>query len=277
MATTVDIMQTYDQSDVNDYSIAEGIHLIHAQTNVLQLLLPKVQENAIKVEHIEDTVPKLFSALAATIDSTDQTSIDVTAGHGTDRFADADNVDTIIKIDDEYMVVTARTTDNLTVTRGHNSSTAAVHASSANIWIINQINTEGADAHQAVGRPRTRPYNNIQTLERAIEITGLQEAVGKLGGISSEMNYQIQLKMIELSDALEMNLIRGTRQDGATSTQQTMGGLETMITTYATSDAGTVSTTDIEAPSPRRTASSLSPRKPETCHPAAHCSRSRSD
>lgn len=243
----VDIMQTYDQSDVNDYSIADGIHMIHASTNVLQLLLAKVQENAIKVEHIEDEVPKLFSALAATIDSTDQTSIDVTATHGDDRFADADNVNTVIKIDSEYMLVTARTTDNLTVTRGHGSSTAAVHASSANIWIVNQVNTEGADAHSAVGTARTRPYNNIQTLERAIEVTGLQEAVLKLGGISSEMNFQIQKKMIELSDALEMNLVRGVRVDGASSTQQTMGGLETMVTTNSTSDSGTVSTDDIEA------------------------------
>ena len=247
MATRVDLLQTYQQSTANQYSIAPGIHMIHAQTNLVQQLLPKVQEAAIKVEWIEDEVPKLFSALAATIDSTDQTSIDVTAGHGTDRFADAASVDTVIKVDSEYMLVTARTTDNLTVTRGFNSTTAATHANSAKVWIVAQINTEGADANSAVATVRTRPYNNIQTLERSIEITGLQEAVEHLGGISSEMNYQIQKRMIELSDELEMNLIRGTRRDGATTTEQLMGGLETMITTNATSDSGTVSTDDIEA------------------------------
>lgn len=247
MATRVDLLQSYQQSTANEYSIADGIHMIHAQTNFLQQILPKVPESAIKIEWIQDEVPKLFSALAATIDSTDQTSIDIVTDHGSDRFADVANVDTVIKIDDEYLLVTGRTTDSLTVENGFNSSTAATHASGAKIWIIAQINTEGADANKGVATVRTRPYNNIQTLERAIEVSGLQEAVEHLGGISSEMNYQIQKKMIELSDELEMCLIRGTRRDGASTTEQLMGGLETMISTNATSDSGSVSTPDIEA------------------------------
>ncbi len=250
MAIVTDLMQSYDQSNVNDYTVAEGIHLVSPTDTPLQLMLPKIQVGSAKNEWIEDELTAQTTTLAATIATTTATTASVAAGDGTDKFPpDVSTYNVVIRIDQEYMLVTSISTDDLTVTRGYGSTTKATHASGATIHIISQMEHEGADGKQAVARARTRPSNYVQTLSRTVEVSGVQEAIKKLGGITSEIDYQIMQAMRQLALELEKTIVMGVKSqtgDGS-STFRTMGGLWAQINTNRTSDSGSIDTAAIEA------------------------------
>ncbi|MFH1741096.1 MAG: DUF5309 family protein [bacterium] len=249
MANIIDLMQTYDQSDTNDYSIADGIHSISPVESLFQRMLPKVPASAIKHEWIEDALIERRSTTAATIANTTDVTFDVAAGDGALVFPDAANVDTTIRVDQEVMLVTGRATDTLTITRGYGSTTKSTHAAGAKIIVISQHEHEGADGKTAIAQARTRPANYLQTLSRTVEVTGVQEAVAKLGGVDSEMNYEIVKAMKELANELEDTIINGVlgQVGNGSSTYRTMGGLWAMISTNRNSSSGHISEEVIEA------------------------------
>lgn len=247
MAVVSELMQSYDQSSTNDIFVAEGIHTISPSDTPLQLLLPKVQVSSVNPQWIEDDL----GALTTTLNHADnlnnsETTIDVAAGGG---LLFDDSVDTIIRIDREYMLVTGVSTDALTVaTRPYGSTSAATHAHGSTIHIVAQVEHEGADGKKAKARVRTIPSNYVQTFSRTVEVSGIQEAIRKMGGVTSEINYQIMVAMKQLALELEKTLIMGVKSqvgDGS-SAYRTMGGLFALVT-QATSDSGAVSATDIEA------------------------------
>lgn len=250
MAAITDLMQSYDQSTVNDYTIAEGIHIISPTDTPLQLLLPKVQVGSAKAEWLEDELTGQTTTLAATVANTTDTEITVASGDGTDRFPpDVDIYSVVIRVDQEYMLVTGESSDVMTVTRGYGSTTKATHAANATVHIISQAEHEGADGKKAVARARTRPSNFIQTFSRTVEVSGIQEAVKKLGGITSEVDYQIMQAMRQLALELEKTLVMGVKAqvgDGSSSFR-TMAGLWAMVSTNRTSDSGNIDTDAIEA------------------------------
>ena len=140
MAVITDLMQSYDQSTVNDYTIAEGIHMISPTDTPLQLLLPKVQVGSAKAEWIEDELTGQATTLAATVASTTETEITAASGDGDDKFPpDVDTYNVVIRVDQEYMLVTGKSGDVLTVTRGYGSTTESTHASGAVVHIISQM------------------------------------------------------------------------------------------------------------------------------------------
>jgi hypothetical protein len=246
MAIITDLMKSYDMATTADIWVAEGIHTISPSETPLQLLLPKIQVSEVKAEWIEDDLGSLTTGLATALTDTSGTSVVVTTGDGALKF-DTD-FDTVIRIDREYMLVTAVTTNTLTVTRGYGSSTAATHVINSVIHIVSQLETEGASAKKAKANARTRPSNYVQTFSRTVEVSGIQEAIRKMGGITSEINYQIMIAMRQLSLELEKTLLMGVKSqvgDGS-STYRTMGGLFSMVT-QATSDSGSIATADIEA------------------------------
>jgi len=250
MGVITDLMQTYSQSNTSDYTIAEGIHAISPTDTPLQLLLPKVQVGSVKAEWIEDELTGQTTTLASTIGNTTATQITVANGDGGDKLPpDVSTYNVVIRVDQEYMLVTGKSNDVLTVTRGYGNTTAAVHSSGAKVHIISQMEHEGADGKMAVARSRTRPANYVQTFSRTVEVSGVQEAIKKLGGITSEIDYQIMQAMRQLGLELEKTLIMGVKAqsgDGST-TYRTMAGLWAMISTNRTSDSGSVDTDAIEA------------------------------
>lgn len=243
MAIITDLMQTYDQSDSADIFVAEGIHTISPSDTPLQLLLPKIQVGEVKAEWIEDDLASLSTQLAGALDDA-VTTVNVDDG----TLIDTD-VDTVVRVDQEYMLVTAVGTNALTVTRGYASTTAAAHADNSIVHIVSQLEYEGANGKKARSNVRTRPSNYLQTFSRTIEISGVQEAIKKLGGITSEVDYQIMQSMRQLALELEKTMIMGVKAqvgNGAT-THRTMGGLWAMIQTHRTSDTGAIDTIAIEA------------------------------
>ncbi len=249
MAIITELMQTYDQAVSADIWVAEGIHSISPSDTPLQLLLPKVQVSEIKAEWIEDELIPQKSSLAAAITSTTATSITLATGDAVEKLPpDVNTYNTVIRIDQEYMLVTAVSGDVCTVVRGYGNTTAATHASGATVHIVSQMEHEGANGKKAVTKPRTRPSNYVQTFSRTVEISGVQEAIKKLGGITSEVDYQVLKAMRQLALELEKTLIMGVKAqvgDGSSS-YRTMGGLWSMIQTNRTADSGNIDTSAIE-------------------------------
>lgn len=243
MAIITELMQSYDQSTGNDVWVAEGIHSISPSDTPLQLLLPKLQVGAVSASWVEDSLTPLTTQLNEALDDS-ETAVDVDDGTLFD-----DEVDTIIRVDQEYMIVTGVSTNTLTVTRGYGSTTPAIHADNAIVHIVSQVQHEGADAKKATANARTKPSNYVQTFSRTIEVSGVQEAIKKLGGITSEVDYQVMQAMRQLALELEKTLIMGVKAQvgNGSSTYRTMGGLWSMISTNRTSDSGSIDTTAIEA------------------------------
>ena len=67
MAVVTDLMQTYDQSETADVSVAEGIHMISPTDTPLQLLLPKISVASVKAEWIEDELTGQATKLASAV------------------------------------------------------------------------------------------------------------------------------------------------------------------------------------------------------------------
>jgi hypothetical protein len=246
MAIITELMQSYDQSDSADIWVAEGVHTISPSDTPLQLLLPKVQVSATSAEWIEDDLGALTTMTTEALDASGpaETGVDVATDMGT--LFDTD-IDTVIKIDREYMLVTGVSSDTLTVVRGYASSAITTHDQGAVVHIVSQVEHEGADSKKARARERTRPINYLQTFSRTVEVSGVQEAIKKLGGVTSEINYQIMVAMKQLALELEKTLIMGVKAqvgDGS-SAYRTMGGLSAMIA--GTSDSGSIDTSCIEA------------------------------
>ncbi|MDQ1329690.1 MAG: hypothetical protein QG641_2982, partial [Candidatus Poribacteria bacterium] len=215
----------------------------------LQLLLPKIQVGETMAEWIEAELTPQITALAAAISTTTGTSITVASGDGADKFPpDVTTYNTVIRVDQEYMLVTAISGDVCTVVRGYGSTTAAIHSSGASVHIISQMEHEGANGKKAVAKLRSKPSNFLQTFSRTVEVSGIQEAIKKLGGITSEVDYQIMQAMRQLALELEKTMIMGVKAqvgDGSTSFR-TMGGLWAMIKTNRTLDSGSIDTAAIE-------------------------------
>lgn len=249
MAVITELMQTYDQSVSADIWVAEGVHSISPSDTPLQLLLPKVQVSEIKAEWIEDELIPSKSSLASTVSSTTGTSLTLATGDVVDKLPpDVDTYNTVIRVDQEYMLVTAVAGDVCTVVRGYGNTTAATHASGAAVHIISQMEHEGANGKKAITKARTKPSNYVQTFSRTVEISGVQEAIKKLGGVTSEVNYQILKSMRQLALELEKTLIMGVKAqvgDGA-STFRTMGGLWSLVQSNNNSDSGSIDTAAIE-------------------------------
>ncbi len=250
MAIVNDLMQTYDQIDSADIWVAEGIHSISPTDTKLQLLLPKIQVTSVKAEWIEDELTGQVTKLAAAVSTTTATSITVLPGDGADKFpSDVSSYNVVIRVDQEYMLVTSISGDVCTVVRGYGDTTPATHANGASVHIVSQLEHEGSDGKKAFARSRSKPSNYIQTFSRTIEVSGVQEAIKKLGGITSEIDYQMMQAMRQLALELEKTLIMGVKSqsgDGG-SAYRTMGGLWSMIRTNRTSDTGSVDSEAIEA------------------------------
>lgn len=252
MAVVTDLMQTYDQSETADVSVAEGIHMISPTDTPLQLLLPKISVASVKAEWIEDELTGQATKLASAVANTTVTEITVASGDAADKFPeDVDSYNVVIRIDQEYMLVTAMNTgtDVLTVTRGYGDTTKATHAANVTVHIISQMEHEGDAGKKAFARKRTRPSNYLQTFSRTVEVSGVQEAIAKLGGITSEIDYQILQAMRQLALELEKTLIMGVKaQEGnGSAAYRTMAGLWAMVSTSRTSDSGSIDTDAIES------------------------------
>ena len=246
----VGLTRTYDQSDVIREDLEDILSMISPTETPLFALLNRVPVFNTKHEWVEDTLRGMTSNLSIAM-ANDRTnaSLYVQDTHGPLRFPVAATKPLLLRVDQELMLATARTTDTLTVTRDYNSKNAtAAHVSNSIVEVIADLGIEGADARAAHAQSRTKPYNMAQVFDATIQITGTMEQVVKAGIVGSESNYQIEQRLKEMKILLERSMLMGTRVDGSSSTFRAMRGMAEWIVSNNSNASGVaVTAANIEA------------------------------
>jgi len=234
------LIRTYDQSTAIREDLEDTIAMISPTDTPLFSVLNRQNVSNTKHEWIEDALRSMTANLGASLGKdASVTVMYVGTGQGAARFPVASNYPILVRVGEEMMLVTDRTTNMLTITRDYNSLGAtAAHSSNATVEIIYDGSIEGADARSAFAQTRSRPYNVCQVFDATIKVSGSEEAVLKAGIVSGEGDYQAERRLEELKIQVERSLINGTRVDGSSSTYRAMGGLFHFISTNKTNASG---------------------------------------
>jgi hypothetical protein len=140
----------------------------------------------------------------------------------------------------EYFQVTAVSADTITVSRAFGGTTASSVTIGTQLSIISDSALEGADVSVDISRVRSRLSNYLQIFKKDVIISGSTQATKKLGGITSELDYQVRNRSREAIRDLEKATIRGILSGntiGTSSAYRTMRGLWSAVSTNAQSVA----------------------------------------
>lgn len=251
MATILDLpMTTYSDSNTHKRIIGETINIIDPMDTpvIARLGLDSARSkfrlslNGMKIEIIEDEYMPLSHAAnqGTTITST---TTDIT-------FADASKVKVgqVLKLDDEYVVVSAvNTTTNVVSVqgRGFGSTTAATHGATVSAQVVGMARLEGADADYGGVTKVSTPYNYMAIFEEAVKVTGSQAAINQWG-IQDEYDYRMTKKKQELLRLVELMLFYGKRVEGSASASRSFGGFDVFITDNSSSITTTITKAAID-------------------------------
>ena len=143
----------------------------------------------------------------------------------------------------EYMVISAISTNTITVTRAFGGTTANSFAAGQSIDVIDDAALEGDDVTTDTSGVRSRKQNFVQLFKRDVIVSGTQEAVTQLGGVNDEFTYQQQQRVREALRDLEKAVILGILSGntiGSATARRTMRGLRSFIATNAQSVGATL-------------------------------------
>ena len=141
----------------------------------------------------------------------------------------------VVKVGEELMLVTSVVGNDLTVSRGYASTTAADIADGAVIEVMFLEGHEGADARDARYKPRSRKENLTQIFDESVEISGTAQAIAQYG-VDSEYDKERMKKQIELALHLEKALINGLGFESGNVRQ--MRGVRSFINTNVVDGSG---------------------------------------
>jgi hypothetical protein len=183
-------------------------------------------------EWLQDTHALRTSAVNTANMTSDSTlaSVIVDAGN---RFQIGD----VILIDLEYMLVTAISSNTLTVTRDY-GGTQATHADDATVTIVGRTRIEGTNTSDSQYTEPTSATNAVSILHKEIDISRSAANLQRYG-IGNLVEWEIDKAMVELPKLLNLMVYHGQRKAGSTSTPSGFGGLETYISTNATALSST--------------------------------------
>ncbi len=179
-------------------------------------------------------------------DPATDTSFDVDNGS---RFRVGDQIQ--VEGSEELMLVTAISTDALTVVRGYAGTTAEDLADDQVINILGNAALEGADRPAARFTNRSRCGNYTQIFTATVEVSGTDMAASQLG-LADEMDYQKQERLRELLRDLENTVVNGgqpaSNPEGAGSVRRSMKGVVQHLSTnvFNTGDSGFPSGTGLD-------------------------------
>lgn len=125
----------------------------------------------------------------------------------------------------EVLQVSAVGAASATITRGFGTTSPEAHAASA-VWdIVANPRPQGMAGPKDESTARTRVFNYTQIFSKGVKLTGTAQAISH-AGISSEQEYQIDLRMRELKRELDRTCIMGIRTgQPADGTYSTMAGI----------------------------------------------------
>jgi hypothetical protein len=155
----------------------------------------------------------------------------LTVAHG-DRFRVGDLVQAAGSR--EVMLVTAVSTNTLTITRGYGSTTKSQLSHQLALTIIGNAALEGADAGAPRFSVRARRSNFTQIFSTALQVSGSEAAVRRIN-VDDEIDYQKTQRLRELLRDLENTVVNGVApdatQEGSASVRRTLKGILSSITT----------------------------------------------
>lgn len=143
------------------------------------------------------------------------------------------NVGDVLLIDSEYVWVSAISTNELTITRNYGGTQATHHTSTLTITIVESNRLEGADANDSPYTLVTSGTNYTAILQRSINVTRTDQRL-KRYGIPDVVDREIDMRMAELLQLLNLGCYHGQRKVGSATTPRSFGGLKTFLTTNVT-------------------------------------------
>jgi hypothetical protein len=184
-----------------------------------------------KIEWIEDTMSPYTTTMDESGFDDSETDLTVAAGTGA-YFRQGD----IISVESEYMLVSAVSTDTLTIVRGYGSTTAAAHTTGNTVTLLTRAMPEGANATTGHSTTTTQPYNYSQIISEAAQATKTAIAIKKYG-VEDEMDYQVGKLFAnsgqagKLAQFLQRTFYYGKRVQRTASAYGSMGGFGAFVTT----------------------------------------------
>lgn len=199
-------------------------------------------------EWLEDELlPNKDSIDDASISSpSTETSFDAANGS---RFRVGDQIQ--VEGSKELMLVTAVSTDTLTVVREYAGTTAEDIVDGQVINILGNAALEGSDKPSARFTNRTRKSNYTQIFTATVEVSGTDIAARQLG-LDDELDLQKQERLRELIRDLENTIINGGRvvsdPQGSSTVRRTMKGIIQHLSTnvFSVGDSGFPSGNDLD-------------------------------
>lgn len=150
----------------------------------------------------------------------------------------------VVKIGDEFLLITAVAGNDLTVTRGYADTSAAAIVDGAKVEFQFVEGVEGADARKARFKARTRHANITQIFDETISISGTAAATSQYS-IDDLYEYEKQKKQLELALQLEKAVINGIKYESPDGLVRQMGGLRNFIVTNVNDVTGADLTEDV--------------------------------
>lgn len=126
----------------------------------------------------------------------------------------------------EVIQVTAVSSTSATVSRGYGATSAQTHAAAATWEIIANPRPQGMAGPSDESTTRALKFNYTQIFSKGVKLTGTATAI-EHAGVSSEDDYQIDLRLRELKRELDRTCIMGVTAatDVSTTIYGTMGGM----------------------------------------------------
>lgn len=150
--------------------------------------------------------------------------------------------------DGEYWQIKTVVGDTITVARAFGGTTASSFAAGFTLEVISDAALEGDDVNLDTSRGRPRKSNYLQIIKKDVIVSGSLEAYKRVGGITSEVDYQEQQRLREALRDLEKVAIKGILSGntvGSSSQYRTMQGILRFLTTNAVSIAAATFTESI--------------------------------
>jgi len=193
-------------------------------------------------EWIEDTLNPNTDLINQAVFSPSATAAtSVTVDNGT-RFQVGD----LVRPGDsaEVMLVTAISTNTLTVVRQYGGSPSSALSDNLKVTILGNAALEGAAALSARFTSRTRKQNYTQIFTATVDVSGTMQAV-RTHGVSDELDYQKQERLRELLRDLENCVINGAapsaNPQGSSTVRRSMNGIiKTISTNQYEPDVGSI-------------------------------------
>lgn len=221
------------------YSIAGAVKKLDLSEELAEIIrtdntafLNRIGAGGCVATQLKHTWPedKLNPNTATLTEGAELAADDTTVTVGTDEGARF-KIGTLFKFNErnktEVCRVTAISGDDLTVERGHGSTSGETHADGTTIMIIGHTKQEDwKPTQEDWTAERTGPFNYLTLMGYGVAITRRRQAVSH-AGVPSEFAHQTAYRLKEIMRQLDSSIINSIRSasEGGAADYSSMGGL----------------------------------------------------